>query len=67
MASIVATLMQDKETTCRVTRVLLKHTAPKDRQEALKILHSRIGVYGSDTSVITPEIDQEIDQYFKYG
>ena len=67
MKNIVATLLQDTQTTCRVTRILLRHTAPKNRQDALKILQSRIGVYGSQTDKTALGINQEIDQYFEAG
>ena len=57
MTSIVSSLLHDAETTRRVARVLLRHVAPKNKAEAMNILHSRIGVYTSDKSAIIKEVD----------
>lgn len=60
MKDVFPTLMRDPETTRRVARVLLKHIAPKDRADAIRILDSRIGVYSNHDKVII----REIEQYF---
>jgi len=57
MTSIVSSLLQDTETTRRVARVLLRHVGPKDKAEAISILHSRIGIYSCDKSAIAKEVD----------
>jgi len=57
MTSIISSLLSDAETTRRIARVLLKHVGPRNRTEAIKILHSRIGVYTNDNSVIAKEVD----------
>lgn len=57
MTSIIPSLLNDDETTRRVSRVLLRHVGPKNKAEAMSILHSRIGIYTSDDSAITKEVD----------
>jgi len=58
MTSIVPTLMQDSETARRVARVLLKHIGPRNRDEAITILDSRIGVYIENNSALITEVDR---------
>lgn len=61
MTSVISTLLQDQDATRRVARVLLKHIGPKNREEATRMLHKRIGVYACDSKAIT----REVDHYFK--
>jgi len=60
MMNMIPVLVQDHLATQRVARVLLKHTQPETKEQAEKILNSRLGVYISDKS----SLNAEIEKYF---
>lgn len=51
------------DATRRLARVLLKYADPKNKADAMNILHSRIGVYSVDNSVIK----KVAESYFSAG
>lgn len=58
MTSIVSSLLNDTETAQRIAHVLLKHTKPRNKEDAIKILSSRIGVYTNGNHVIIKEAER---------
>lgn len=60
MAIFIPEFFHDKDTTRRVARVMLKYTKPKDREEAYRILDSRLGIYIRDYQ----SLNCEVDKYF---
>lgn len=48
----------DPEGVRRVARVLLRHVAPRNREEAHYILEGRLGVYAMADSVLRAEINR---------
>ncbi len=58
MTSIIPSLLEDVATTRRIARVLLKHVRPKNKEEAISILNSRLGIYMNNNSAITNEVER---------